>query len=119
MQNWRQTYFGTTASAGDAADGADPDGDGWTNAQEFVAGTIPIDRTSAFRVTQVQTSGSDVLVSFPSVVGRNYRLERSDTLHPGSWTTVQDNIAGTGATLHVTDVGAASQPKRFCRVVIP
>ena len=119
LQNWRQTYFGTTASTGDAADSADPDGDGWTNAQEYVAGTIPIDWTSAFRVTQVQTSANDIVVSFQTVSGKTYRLERSTTLQSGSWTPVQDNIAGKGGTVQITDAGAAGQSKCFYRVVIP
>jgi hypothetical protein len=52
------------------------------------------------------------------VSGKTYRVERSDTLQSGSWTTVQDNIAGTGGTLQVTDVNGAAQPKRFYRIVV-
>ena len=33
-------------------------------------------------------------------------------------TTVQDNIAGTGGTLQVTDTGGALAGKRFYRVVV-
>ena len=38
---WRLAYFGAIANSGNAADSADPDGDGRTNAQEFMAGTDP------------------------------------------------------------------------------
>jgi hypothetical protein len=44
---WRMAHFG--ASATDpliAGDMADPDGDGYTNLQEFNAGSDPLDRTS-------------------------------------------------------------------------
>jgi len=117
LQQWRLTYFGTTANSGNAADTADPDGDGLTNAQEFAAGTVPNDPASALRAS-IAISGSNLVVSFPTVSGKSYRLERSDTLANGSWTTLSDNIAGTGGVLQVTDVGAASQPKRFYRVVL-
>jgi autotransporter-associated beta strand protein len=45
-QTWRFTHFGTTADSGIAADGADPDVDGWTNAQERTAGSDPNDPAS-------------------------------------------------------------------------
>jgi len=118
QENWRLTYFGTTANSGNAADTADPDGDGMTNAQEFAAGTSPTDSSSVLKISQLQISGADYVVSFSSVAGKTYRVERSDTLANGSWTTVSNNIAGTGGVLQVTDTGAAAQPKRFYRVVL-
>jgi beta-galactosidase len=117
-EEWRLANFGTTSNSGNAADSADPDGDGFTNAQEFAAGTDPNRAASMFRVSGLTMSGGDVFVSFPSVAGKSYRLERSDTLQSGSWTTVQDNIAGTGGTIAITDTGAAAQSKRFYRVVL-
>ena len=84
-----------------------------TNAQEFTAGTNPNDRNSVLKISQVQTSGSDMVISLPTVLGKTYRVERSDTLQSGSWTTVQDNIAGNGSTVQVTDTGGAAKPKRF------
>ena len=40
-QLWRQTHFGTTANTGNAADSADPDGDGLANLLEYALGTLP------------------------------------------------------------------------------
>jgi lysophospholipase L1-like esterase len=117
VENWRLANFGTVANSGNAADSADPDGDGLTNTQEFTSGTNPNSAASALKVAQVQTSGSNLVVSFPTVSGKTYRLERSDTLQNGSWSTVQDNIAGTGGVLQITDPGAAAQSKRFYRVI--
>ena len=42
IQAWRQTWFGTTANSGNAADGANPDGDSDVNLVEFAFGTNPI-----------------------------------------------------------------------------
>jgi fibronectin type 3 domain-containing protein len=117
-QQWRLANFGTTANSGNAADTADPDGDGLTNAQEFSAGTNPNNASSALGVSQVQASGNDLLVSFATVLGKVYRVDRSDTLQPNSWTTLQTNISGTGGTVQITDAGAAAQTKRFYRIVL-
>ncbi len=124
VEAWRQDYFGTTANTGDAADEADPDGDGWTNTREFVAGTDPTDRGSVLRITVLQIDGDDMLVGFPSTSGRVYRLERSETLEAGSWTAVlsagtpADAIEGTGALVQVTDTGGALLARRFYRLIV-
>lgn len=41
MSEWRQFYFETTENLGIAADSGDPDGDGLTNASEYILGTDP------------------------------------------------------------------------------
>ncbi len=118
LESWRLIHFGTTSGTGDAADSADPDGDGWTNSQEFISGTDPNDRTSLLKVTQMQASGNDIQLGFPTVNGKTYRLERSGTLLNGSWTPVQENILGSGAEIQVTDTGGANQARRFYRIVV-
>jgi hypothetical protein len=116
VQNWRLTYFGTIGNTGAAADNADPDGDGMTNAQELATGTDPTSSASVLKVTQLQASGNDLILSFPTVLGKTYSVESSDTLQNGSWVIVQDNIVGTGAAVQITDVGAAAEGKRFYRI---
>jgi hypothetical protein len=118
QETWRQQYFGTTANTGNAADSADPDGDGLTNAQEFGAGTNPLDVASALRISQVQPSGAHMIVSFPSALGKIYRVDRSDAMSANSWVAVQDNIPGTGGTVQITDTNTAAQARRFYRVVV-
>ena len=117
VQQWRLTHFGTTANSGNAADDADPDGDGMTNAREFASGTVPTDAASVLRAS-IAIVGGDIVVSFPSVSGKIYQAQRSDTLAAGSWTILQDNIAGTGGVLQITDTGAAAQPRRFYRITL-
>ncbi|MEI7911727.1 MAG: thrombospondin type 3 repeat-containing protein [Verrucomicrobiota bacterium] len=101
-----------------AADSADPDGDGWTNAQEYASGTNPNDRASLLKINKMQRSGSDMVVGFTTVIGKTYRVERSDTLQTGSWIKVQGDIPGAGGTVQVADTGGAAQPRRFYRIVV-
>ena len=89
-----------------------------TNAQEYAAGTDPNNRASALKISSLTKSGNDMVITFSTVSGKTYRVERSDTLQSGSWTTVQDNIAGTGNDVQVTDTGGATQPKRFYHLIV-
>lgn len=107
---------GTIENTGEAADTADPDGDGMTNAQEFAAGTNPNSAASALKIASVTKSGNNMLVNFPTVLGKTYRLEFSDTLK--GWTNVESGIEGTGTTVEITDTGGGAEPRRFYRVVV-
>ncbi len=121
-QAWRLTHFGTTADTGNAADDADPDGDGWINANEFISGTVPTDAGSTLKITAMAASGNDYIVTFPSVAGRHYSVQYTSTLATGAWQFVLTNgtpatgIAGTGSPIQVTDSGGALQPSRFYRI---
>ena len=60
-------------------------------------------------------NGTTIVIRFLSEVGQTYRIERSDRLGVSPWTTVTDNVVGTGATLQVSE--SASPSQRFYRVV--
>lgn len=93
---------------------ADADGDGFSHAQEFAAGTDPNNSASALRVTQIADSGNDFVISFDSVADKSYELPRSDDL-AGGWMPLT-NVMAAGSLTFVTDPGGASQPQRFYRV---
>ncbi len=113
---WEMTYgLDPFSAAGGNGAAGDPDGDGLTNEQEFTADTNPIDPASALRVTAIATSGADVVVTFTSVSGKQYRLERKADLLDPSWTQVTD-VTATGTTTQASDPGAASLPQRHYRV---
>lgn len=113
--SWRAQYFGDSLSASSAA-GADPDGDGMSNYQEYLVGLNPLDPSSVFRISATERAGDDIVIGFDSVIGKSYAVEKSTTLETGSWTVVEDNIAGTGGVVSVTDSGAAALPRIFYHV---
>jgi hypothetical protein len=61
-------------------------------------------------------------IRFTTIAGRNYKVERTDSLTPPLWVTVTNasNIPGTGGTVVVPDPdpGAASLSKRYYHVVL-
>jgi regulation of enolase protein 1 (concanavalin A-like superfamily) len=62
------------------------------------------------------TAGSAVTFTFPSQVGVIYRVEKSDTLSPPSWTLLGEFGDGGGGNLTVTDENP-SPTGRFYRVI--
>jgi len=67
---------------------------------------------------ELHRSGSDIAIIFTTEFGWNYRLERTHVLSSDSWTSVADNVTGTGGTVQVLDSGPAIQPQYFYRVVM-
>jgi hypothetical protein len=63
-------------------------------------------------------TGDTFVISFPSQVGQTYRVERSESLSPAAWSSVADNVPGTGASIQVPDTAVSLQAQRFYRVVI-
>ncbi len=112
--DWESQYGLNPTNAADAT--LDPDGDGFSNLQEFQAGTDPTNAASALRIASVAALGTNVVVSFTSVAGKLYRFESAENLVTNVWTTVTNNVHGTGAIVPVTDLGAASLTNRFYRV---
>jgi len=67
------------------------------------------------KVTGIETAGAEIRVEFNSMLGRNYRLESEENLD-NSWTTLLDNIAGTGSANQTVNVGATNLPRQFYRM---
>ncbi len=113
--DWQMAWFGTTTGA-DAQPGADPDGDGQSNALEFAAGTDPTDPASRFAAVIERVAGG-VLLSWPSVPGKSYTVEAGPA-PGGPWTAVA-TVAAAAAPARTTSHSDPGGPRvRFYRVGI-
>ena len=61
-------------------------------------------------------SGTNVLLTFPTISTNLYDIQSSTDLVSGCWSTIASNIAGTGGIVTNIDVGGASVSHRFYRV---
>lgn len=86
FQSWQVQYFGSTTNTAGAAN-ADADGDGMSNLQEFLTGTDPTNGASAFLITSVVLTGSDVLVTWTTGPGRTNALQSTTGTGDGSYDT--------------------------------
>jgi hypothetical protein len=116
--SWRLRYFGTIYNYLSVSN-ADADGDGCNNWQEYLAGTDPTDPASSFKNIGTDPGAaqqpSDCVISWPSVSGKQYVIERSSSLFPPNWIPVSTNT-GTGGTMEYHDLAGGGV--RFYRVQV-
>lgn len=110
---WELEHF-HSLSAPEGAPGDDPDGDSFTNQQEFIANTNPNEGNSFFSTAGYMVEAGSQSISFQSHPGRSYSINQSATLNAGSWSTVPGwgSITGTGELIEVT-IPAASGSKFY------
>lgn len=111
---WLQQYGLPTDGS---VDYSDDDTDGMNTWQEWIAGTDPTNTSSLLQMQSAVPSVdfSTVAVSWQSVSGKTYFLQRSTNLPVFS--TVQSNIAGQAGTTTYADTSAGTGPS-FYRVAV-
>jgi hypothetical protein len=111
---WLQQYGLPTDGS---ADLTDPDGDRANNWQEWKCATVPTNALSALRLLTPSTVGANLVVSWQSVSGKSYFLERSTGLGTNaSFLPLTTNLVGQAGTTTFTDTNAAPAGPRFYRV---
>jgi hypothetical protein len=91
----------------------DPDGDGWTNEEESVAGTDPRDPYSPdglVRPEIIREAPQGVFtIIWPTVPGVAYQLQCNDSLAPSAWVNVGAPALGDGTPVSDNVEVAAAQ----------
>lgn len=129
--SWRHGYWGRSTNAGDAADGADPDGDGWNNFREFaLLGNPLVASPELTNAISFAVEGGEAVYRFPfrdapGSVG--YEVDETTDLMDGFtnlWDSASDSVDDVTETDHGNGtrnlrVGMlADQPKRFMQLKI-
>ena len=111
IQAWRLANFGTIDNTGNAADAADPDGDGTSNETEFRLGLDPNNGSSAFKAIGTRTPGGFML-TWPSATGLTFEIRRGST--PGGIGELIGSVIGVGTFTDTTPPSGTS----FYRIVL-
>jgi hypothetical protein len=88
-------------------------------------GVPPLSATTSFKVTLLpgtfitgaRIMNGQLTFSFSSILGRNYRVEWSDSLLPGSWQPLVATQPGTGQMITISDPVTATGT-RFYRIAL-
>ncbi|MEK7953241.1 LamG-like jellyroll fold domain-containing protein [Luteolibacter soli] len=144
-ESWRKQHFGSTEETGDAADAADPDGDGLSNLIEFALGTLP-NQSSADTAPEVSVINGKLTITATRNTGAIdvvMTILASDDLTSENWQPIARSAGGspftdiiqnlpTGATIQETGTGATrtvqisdiqmtndpAHPKRFLKLQV-
>jgi hypothetical protein len=116
---WQLRYFGCVTCP-QAAPGADPDNDGFTNLEEYQAGTDPTNpNSSPFRITAIARQNNDLLLTWITAGGTT-NLVQAAGLGMTNFTTISPAIVIPGAALTSTNYldagGATNAPARYYRI---
>jgi hypothetical protein len=100
---------------------ADPDGDGFTNLQEFLAGTDPTNSAAAFRITTIAREGNNLRVTWTMGSGRTNALQRTagtgGSYNANNFVNIFTVTNTVGSITNYLDTGAATNvPSRYYRV---
>ena len=113
---WSQ--YGITGT--DRVSSADPDNDGFTNAQENALGTDPTSAASRFAANSPERTGDSITISWSSVSGKTYQLQSKSNL-TDQWADVGDPVPAAIEGATTSQTLPASGTKHFYRVrlVVP
>ena len=106
---FQRQYF-PLFTAPEAGPNADPDGDGFNNEAEYIAGTVPLPKIESVTLT---SSGSTL--TWASAAQRRFQVWSRQDLANDSWRTVGSPITATNGLTQFTDV-AATNSLRFYRL---
>lgn len=109
-QDWIDMYFpSNTLSQTELAE-LDSDGDGTSNYEEYIAGTIPTDSESVFKVVNITCNTKEIQLYWYSVDGKLYSIDRSTNLMIGFDRVVRNLLATPPVNMYIDNTATNKVP---------
>ena len=87
LDSWEQQYFNTISPTSDT----DTDGDGFTNLDEFIAGTNPTNANSLFNIN-VLGSNNNFIIQWNAVDNKIYNVFINNDLRFGEFSNISGDL---------------------------
>ncbi|MBL9169358.1 MAG: lamin tail domain-containing protein [Verrucomicrobiales bacterium] len=114
---WEVAHGLSTSTAADAA--LDPDNDGMSNLQEYLADTDPNDHESQLRLSAVADDAGRVILSFVARSNRTYTVQVSAQTAGSSWSNWVHLLPRSTNRTEVLADPASPDPVRIYRLITP
>ena len=115
---WRRQYFGGSGTTTNASSGAssDPDGDGMSNLQEYMANTEPSNGASRLAIVGIADATNAVRLTWSGGTNAWQYVESSPTLGASQWTAIFTNAPPTPVTNTLVNAGGMLATSVFYRI---
>ena len=94
----------------------DDDGDGNSNYLEFVAGLVPTNAGSVFKISVSSVPGEPshraIMIS-PIISGRTYTVKSSESLSPPTWISINNPPVSNAGNVRTVIDTEATEAKKF------
>lgn len=113
LADWQLQYFGCT-NCPQAAATNDADGDGMSNAQEWLAGTSPTNAASLFRVVSLGLTNNNLVVTWSTTSNRIYVVQSGAlTNTPAALATISIPAGSSVTQTNIIESGSATNGAQF------
>jgi len=99
----------------------DDDGDGNSNYFEFIAGLVPTNAGSVFKISVSSVPGHPshrAIVISPIISGRTYTVKSSESLSPPLWISISNPATSDAGNVRTVIDTAATEAKKFYMIEI-
>ncbi|NKB24580.1 MAG: hypothetical protein GKR87_09465 [Kiritimatiellae bacterium] len=105
--SWEDTHLVGSINVGGADD---PDHDQFSNWDQYIAGTDPLDEESVLAFQSISPTNGVPRMTWSGVSGRRYRIWETDNLARGIWVPAFDPLtaSATQSDMQWTDINATS-----------
>ena len=117
LDDYFQRQYFALWTATNTAPGADPDGDGFTNAAEYTAGTVPTNAASLLRIDQTLHTLAGTTITWRSVPGKRYQVSSRAQFGAGTWLNLGSTVTTNGPAAQYFDPSAPGG-RQFYRVEV-